>query len=141
MADKTAPIAQDPSRAEAPATDAAPETPGNHVPGTRRTVTVPVLPLAIIGAVVVALIFFGGGIAVGFAIGDHPSRVGVIQPFNGGQGGQNGYGQNNGRNGFGPNRNGTGNGFGQHRGQNGGQSGQGNGTPPSTGPTTAPNNG
>jgi hypothetical protein len=109
---------------------------------------VPVLPLAIVGAVVVALIFFGGGIAVGFAIGDHPARVGVIQPFgpgrNGLQGGQNGDGQNGtGQNGFG--QNGRQNGFGQNGGrqggQTGGQNGQNGGTRPNGGQTTAPNNG
>jgi hypothetical protein len=87
-------------------------------------VTLPVLPLAIVGAIIVALVFFGGGIAVGFAIGDHPARVGVIQPFNQGRnGGQNGFGQNGGQNGF---------------GQNGGQN---NGTRPNNAPTTAPKNG
>jgi hypothetical protein len=125
MAEKTAPIAQDPSDAVAPAA-----TSPDPTPSTRRTVTMPVLPLAIIGAVVVALIFFGGGIAVGFAIGDHPARAGVIQPFgpgrNGTQSGQNGFGQN-----------GSGNGFGQNRGQND----QGNGTRPNDRPTTAPKNG
>ncbi len=131
MADTTAPIAQEPSNAAAPATVPASETAPDATPA-RRTVTLPVLPLAIIGAVVIALIFFGGGIAVGFAIGDHPTRVGVIQPFpgrNGVQGGQNGYGRNGSQ--------GNGNGF----GKNGGQGGQGNGTRPNTGPTTAPNNG
>jgi hypothetical protein len=140
MAEKTTPIVHDPSDAVASAA-----TSPDPAPSTRRTVTMPVLPLAIIGAVVVALIFFGGGIAVGFAIGDHPARVGVIQPFgpgrNGTQGGQNGLGQNGfGQNGFGQNGFGQ-NGFGQNRGPNGGQNGQGNGTPPNDPPTTAPKNG
>ena len=123
MAEKTAPIAHDPSDAVAPAAT-SPEPTAGTAPRARRTVTMPVLPLAIIGAVVVALIFFGGGIAVGFAIGDHPSRAGVIQPFNGRDGGQRG--QNFGQNGFGPNS---------------GQNGQNGGMRPNDRPTTAPKNG
>ncbi|HEY4153161.1 MAG TPA: hypothetical protein VGM38_07540 [Pseudolysinimonas sp.] len=95
-------------------------TPNDTEPRAARTVTLPVLPLAIVGAIIVALVFFGGGMAVGFVIGDHPARVGVIQPFNQGRnGGQNGFGQN---------------GFGQNGGQNNGQR-------PNNAPTTAPNNG
>ena len=117
MSTPNAPIApeQPPAEAEAAAT----------VPVARRTVTLPVLPLAIVAAVIVALIFFGGGVALGFAIGDHPTRVGIIQPFNGGQNGQNG-----GQNGFGQNRQGGQNGFGQNGGQR-----------PNEGPTGAPQNG
>jgi hypothetical protein len=138
MADKTAPIVHDPSAAEAPVAT-FPETALDTTPRARRTVTMPVLPLAIVGGVIVALIFFGGGIAVGVAIGDHPSRAGIIQPFdgrNGFPGGQNGNGPNgggpNGQNGFGQN------GDGRNGGQPGGQNG---GTRPNDRPTTAPKNG
>jgi hypothetical protein len=96
MADTTTPNAAEPTSAQAPA-DAQEAPASNAAPRAPRTVTLPVLPLAIVGAIIVALIFFGGGIAVGFAIGDHPARVGIIQPFNQGRnGGQNGFGQNNG---------------------------------------------
>jgi hypothetical protein len=135
MADKTAPIVHDPSDAVAP-TATSPETAADTAHRARRTVTMPVLPLAIVGGVIVALIFFGGGIAVGFAIGDHPSRAGVIQPFdgrNGVQGNRNGDGPN-GQNGFGYNG-------GRNGGQPGGQNGGPNGTRPNDRPTTAPKNG
>lgn len=98
MAEKTTPIAADQSNAPA-APSAAP--PSAHETAARRTVTLPVLPLAIVGAVVGALVFFGGGVAVGFAVGDHPMRTGIIRPFtNDGNrpfGGQNGFGPNNGQ--------------------------------------------
>jgi hypothetical protein len=93
MADKTAPI---PS--ETPAPEAA--------PSVRRVVTLPVLPLVITGSILIALLFFCGGAAVGYVIGDHhPVRTGVIRPFempNGIQGGPGGFGQN----GFGQNHQG-----------------------------------
>jgi uncharacterized membrane protein YgcG len=111
MAEKNTQTTPDQSDAAAPVAAAAPAPAA--APAARRTVTLPVLPLTIVGGVLVALIFFGGGVAVGFTIGDHPARVGVIQPFNNGRtgpfGGHNGFGQNDGRDG----------GFGG--GQNGGQ--------------------
>jgi len=98
--------------APAPADVASPRTP--------RTVTLPVLPLAIVSAVIVALLFFGGGVAVGFAIGDHPVRSGTFQPFQPGRlSPQGGLG--------GPN---SGPDFGQH-----------NGKRPNLRPTPAPTNG
>ena len=123
MADKTTP-----STATAPVTEPTAHpvpTPDDVAsPRTPRTVTLPVLPLAIVSAVIVALLFFGGGVAVGFAIGDHPVRTGTFQPFQpgrlgplGGQGGQN-NGPNNGPN------------FGQDNGQR-----------PNHRPTPAPTNG
>ena len=110
MATPTAPIEPDQPIAETSA------------PAPRRTVTVPVLPLAIVGAIVIALLFFAGGTALGYALAAHPTRVGVIQPF----GGQN-------------NRH---NGFGQHSGQFGPQNGPQNGPQgPGQRPTGAPQNG
>ncbi|HEU0205950.1 MAG TPA: hypothetical protein VFQ74_04555 [Pseudolysinimonas sp.] len=98
MAEKTTQTTSDLSEAGATAA-AAPATP--VAPPARRTVTVPVLPAAIVGAVLVAVIFFGGGVAVGFAIGEHPARAGFIQPFDNGRmrplDGQNGFGHNGGR--------------------------------------------
>jgi hypothetical protein len=127
MATPNASIAPDQPPAEtAPAETAAP---------ARRTVTLPVLPLAIVAAVVVALLFFAGGTALGFAIANHPTRVGIIQPFGGQYNGQNPNGQNpNGQNPNGQNRRNGGtngqNGFGQNGGQRPGQL-----------PTGAPKNG
>jgi hypothetical protein len=129
MATETpAPVAADPAPIGA-------EQPVRTEPVPRRTVTLPVLPLVIIGAVIAALVFFGGGIALGVAIGDSAHRAGNVQPFGGqyGQYGpnrQNGNGAPGGQNGFGQNRpNGP-------RGQNG--NGQGR---PTNGPTSAPQNG
>jgi len=120
-----------PADAEAPVAASAPSA------GTaRRTVTLPVLPLAIVGAALGALILFGGGVAVGFAVGHHPERAGIIQPFTNGRtgpfGGQNGFGQNGGQPGG---RNG-----GFDGGFNGGQNGPQPGDQGSR-PTPAPTNG
>lgn len=106
MATPNAPIAPD----QPPAQTAQAETAAPATAPARRTVTLPVLPLAIIAAVVVALLFFAAGTALGFAIANHPTRVGIIQPFggqnnglngqnrrNGGTNGQNGFGQNGGQ--------------------------------------------
>ena len=119
MATPNAPVASDQPTAET----TAPAAPA------RRTVTLPVLPLAIVAAVVVALLFFAAGTALGFALADHPTRVGIIQPFGGQNNGQNLNGQNR--------RNGGTNGqnpFGGNGGQNGGQR-------PGGGATGAPKNG
>jgi len=99
MAEKTAQPTPDPSDATAPVAAPADAPVAAAAPQpARRTVTVPVLPFAIIGGVLIALIFFGGGVATGYAIGDHhPVRIGVIQPFQDGRNGPFG-----GRNGFGP---------------------------------------
>lgn len=92
MTDQTAPI---PSEAPAP----------GPAPSGRRVVTLPVLPLIITGSILIALLFFCGGAAVGYVIGDHhPVRTGVVRPFSvpgGIQGGQNGFGPNHNA----PNRN------------------------------------
>ena len=143
MADQTTPT---PDPSDAAATAAVPAAPAAPQPAARRTVTMPVLPFAIIGGVLVALVFFGGGVATGFAIGDHhPTRVGMIQPFQNGRsgpfGGQPGFGQNGGRNGGQP---GERHGFrpGDQSGdQNGGQPGGQPGGPQQTGPTPSPSNG
>lgn len=99
MAEKTTPITADQSTAADQSNAVAP--PSVHEPASRRTVTLPVLPLAIVAAVVGALVFFGGGVAVGFAVGDHPMRTGINRPFlNDGTrpfGGQNRFGPNNGQ--------------------------------------------
>ena len=129
MADKTT-TTPDPSDSAAPAA-----VPAATPPTARRTVTMPVLPFAIVGGVLVAAVFFGGGVAVGVAIGDHHPRVAMIQPFPNRSepfGGQNGFGPNERRNGgqpgFGPNGGQPGS------GQNGGQPG-GQGSQPSPTPT------
>ncbi len=98
-------------------------------PALRRTVTLPVLPVIIVGAVIVAVIFFGGGVALGFGIADHPQRIGNVRHF----GGRYGYGTpgGDGRHGFGQNRP---NGQNSQKGQNGQQ-------PPNGRPSTAPQNG
>jgi hypothetical protein len=105
MADETTPTT--PIMPEQPSAAEPPAAPPAAAPAARRTVTLSVLPLAIVGAVIVALLFFSGGIAVGLAVGDHPARTGIFQPFtngrngtngeNGAQGGQYGFGQHNGQ--------------------------------------------
>ncbi|MEO6534253.1 MAG: hypothetical protein ABIO06_11870 [Pseudolysinimonas sp.] len=134
MAEKTTQTTPVPSEAEAPAAMTAP------APAGRRTVSMPVLPFAIVGSLIVAAIFFGGGVAVGFAISHHPTRVGMIQPFDdhrtGPFGGPNGFGQNGGQN-RGPHG-------GQDQGQNGGPDQGPNGGPDqgqNGRPTPAPTNG
>jgi hypothetical protein len=103
-----------------PAESGAPTTPtAAAAPIARRSVTVPLLPLAIIGGVIVALLFFGGGVALGYGVASHDGRPGNMQQYGGGQDGANG--------------NGFGNGFGQNQG------GQNN--RPGDRSTTAPNNG
>lgn len=86
-----------------PPAPAAPAGIASAVPLTRRSVTLPVLPLAIVGAVIVALIFFGGGIAIGLVVGTHDGRSNVQQ--------YGGFGDRNGTQG------GSGNGFGGTPGQ------------------------
>ena len=123
------------------ATDPAPVAAEQRVQterAPRRTVTLPVLPLVIIGAVLVALVFFGGGVAIGAMIGDHGPRLGTVQPF-GGLNGQNRQNGLPGQNGFGPQ--GGQHGFGQNR-QNGLPGQNGNVPPrPSNRPSGAPQNG
>jgi len=139
MADTTT-TTPDPADAAVPA--AVPAATAAPQPATRRTVTMPVLPFAIIGGVLVALVFFGGGVATGFAIGDHhPTRVGMIQPFQDGRsgpfGGQPGFGQNGGQPGERHDvRPGD-----QNGDPNGGQPGDQNGGPQQTRPTPSPSNG
>ena len=129
MAEKTTQTTPDPSDAPAPA--AAPQPQTTEARAVRRTVTLPVLPFAIVGSLLVAAVFFGGGLAVGVAIGDHHPRVGMIQPFTNRSdpfGGQPGFGQNHRRDGGQP-------GFGPNGGQqNGGQDSR-------PAPTPAPTNG
>lgn len=98
MSEQTDPI----DAAEAPAADTVPHAVApapTPTPVVRRTVTLPVLPLAIVGGIIVAVLFFGGGVAIGWGIGLHDARDGRggnIQQF---RQGQNGTGD------------GTGNGF------------------------------
>ena len=95
-ADATTPVpTPTPTPAPVPAPAPAP------APSARRTVTLPVLPLVIVGGVIVALLFFGGGVALGLGIGTHDARPGLGQHIHPGQGGMrgngtNGYGMNNG---------------------------------------------
>jgi hypothetical protein len=137
MAESTTQTTPDPSDASAPATS-QPTTPPVQqpaapvAPAARRTVTLPVLPFAIVGSVLVALLFFGGGIAVGFAIGGHHPRMSTIQPFTGRTGPFGGFGQNGGGHRFAPN--GGQPGFGQNGGPNGGPNGD-QGPQPSPAPT------
>ncbi len=107
----------------------------------RRTVTLPLLPLVIVGGVIVGLLFFGGGVALGLGIGAHDARPGVGQHIHPGQGGVRG----NGANGDGMN---DGYGFGSRQrvpaqpGQGQPGSGQRIAPPaPFGAPTGAPNNG
>lgn len=130
MAEKPTPT-PDPSDAAAPVPAAAPAA-----PRPARTVTVRVLPFAIVGGVLIALLFFGGGVATGFALGDHhPMRVGVIEPFKNGRtgpfGGQNGFGQRGAQPGERPGS--------RPGGQNGVQNGGQQGTQPA--PAPSPTNG
>lgn len=130
MAEKTTQTTPDPSDANAPA---SPQPQPNEARAVRRTVTLPVLPFAIVGSLLVAAVFFGGGLAVGVAIGDHHPRVGM-QPFTNRSdpfGGQPGFGQNHRRDGGQP-------GFGPNGGQNGGQQNGGQDSRPA--PTPTPTN-
>lgn len=77
-------------------TTAAPSPAPVRTPITRRTVTLPLLPLAIVAAVIVALLFFGGGIAAGLAIGGHGDRMSRLEPFRYGPGQHLGGGAPNG---------------------------------------------
>jgi len=143
MADTTT-TTPDPSDAAVPA--AVPAATTAPQPATRRTVTMPVLPFAIIGGVLVALVFFGGGVATGFAIGDHhPTRVGMIQPFQDGRsgpfGGQPGFGQNGSQPGGQPGERHDVRPGDQNGDPNGGQPGDQNGGPQQTRPTPSPSNG
>ena len=95
-ADATTPVP-----APAPTQIPAPVPAPGPAPSARRTVTLPLLPLAIVGGVIVALLFFGGGVALGLGIGAHDARPGLGQHIHPGQGGMrgngtNGYGMNNG---------------------------------------------
>jgi len=133
MAEKTTQTTPDPSDANAPA--AAPQPQTTEARAVRRTVTLPVLPFAIVGSLLVAALFFGGGLAVGVAIGDHHPRVGMIQPFTNRSdpfGGQPGFGQNHRRDGGQP-------GFGPNGGQQNGSQNGGQDSRPA--PTPAPTNG
>ena len=112
MSEQTEPIeaaeAPTPTPAATPAAEPAPvATARAAVPTARRTVTVPALPLAIVSGIVIAALFFGGGVAIGVAIGPHNGRPGNVQQFgqreNGARGGGmrhsgatngNGFGQN-----------------------------------------------
>ena len=128
MSDQTEPIRPDsaPPAATAPEpTTPAPTAPA--VPAARRTVTLPLLPLGIVGGVIVALLFFGGGVALGYGVALHDSRPDNAQQYRGG----------NGEYPFGP-----GNGFGPRQNQNG-QNGpnQGGQNRPGDRPTTATQNG
>lgn len=128
MSEQTEPI--DPDSAP-PAATAEPVTSAPSVPtaapiptpttGARRSVTLPLLPLAIVGGVIVALLFFGGGVAIGYGVASHDSRSDNAQQYRGGSG--FGFGD----------RNGTGVAPGQNQG--------GQNQRPGDRPTTAPRNG
>jgi hypothetical protein len=138
MSEKTEPI--EPDSAPPAATTAAPTEPMTPAtstpvtpavaPATRRSVTLPLLPLGIVGGVIVALLFFGGGVAIGYGVASHDGRSDNAQQF---RGGTNGYEFGNG-NGFAPRQN--------QGGQNqGGQNQQGPNGRPGDRSTPAPNNG
>lgn len=102
----------DPIEPVAPATSVptvAAESPRIDRPerGIRRSITLPLLPVAIVGGVVAALLFLGGGVAIGYSVASHDGRAGYMQPVRGGH--------HDGRFGAGP---GTGFGPGQRAEQN-----------------------
>jgi hypothetical protein len=128
MSEQTEPI----EPGSAPPPEATPTTPVAPVavtpapvapaptPMVRRSVTVPLLPLAIVGGIIVALLFFGGGVAIGYGVASHDGRPGNMQQYRGGDRGD-GFGQ---RNGFAP-----------------GQGQPNQNSRPGDRPTAAPNNG
>ncbi len=95
------------------------------VPVTRRSVTLPLLPLGIVGGVIVALLFFGAGVAIGYGVASHDGRSDNAQQY---RGGTPGYQFGNG-DGFAP------------RPNQGGQNEQGPNGRPGDRATTGPNNG
>lgn len=111
--------------ASAPAATAVP-TP-SVAPAPRRSVTLPLLPVAIVGGVIVALLFFGGGVALGYGVASHDGRSDNAQLY---RGGNPGY------------EFGNGNGFQNQGGQNQTRPNQGGQNQrPGDRPTTGPNNG
>jgi len=125
MSEQTEPIEPDsvpPAVATTPATAPAPPA---AAPIARRSVTLPLLPVAIVGGVIVALLFFGGGVAIGYGVASHDGRSDNVQQY---RGGGPGYQFGNG-NGFDPRQN------------QGGQNPQSPNGRPGDRSTTAPNNG
>jgi hypothetical protein len=114
--------ANGPARGERPHVRAG-TAPASAAPVVRRSVTLPLLPLVIVGGAIVALLFFGGGVAIGYGVASHDGRSDNAQQF---RGGSSGYGFAPGKNGFAP-------------GQN--QGGQNDPTRPGDRSTTAPRNG
>lgn len=112
MSEQTEPIEAAEAPTPTPTTTAAEPAPvataRAAVPTARRTVTVPALPLAIVSGIVIAALFFGGGVAIGVAIGPHNGRPGNVQQFgqreNGARGGGMGHSGATNGNGFGQNQ-------------------------------------
>jgi hypothetical protein len=130
MSEQTEPIETDSTSPAVTATAPAPTAPTAPtapvaVPVARRSVTLPLLPLGIVGGVIVALLFFGGGVAIGYDVASHDGRSHNAQQY---RGGTPGYQFGNG-DGFAPRQN---------------QGGQNRLSPngrPGDRATTAPNNG
>ncbi|MDP9028008.1 MAG: hypothetical protein M3N46_10745 [Actinomycetota bacterium] len=145
MSKQTEPIEPDPAppaptgaTATTEPVTAAPPAPSTPVSPTaasvpRRSVTVPLLPVAIVGGVIAALLFLGGGVAIGYGVASHDSRFDNAQQYRGGNSGYRfGNGTGNG-NGFAPGQN--------QGGQNPGQNQGGQNHRPGKPSTPAPNNG
>jgi hypothetical protein len=130
----SAPPAPTAGAGTATAATAAAEPAPSVAPAPRRSITLPLLPVAIVGGVIVALLFFGGGVAIGYGVASHDGRSDNAQRYRGGNGGYE-FGNGNG-NGFPSQNQGGQNQTGPNQG---GQNQGGQNQRPGDRPTTAPN--